>query len=370
MENPFLIRSSDPNKSDHLTPECSVNKIKFAKLPIYGIEDDIEGRTVKEVFSVKCVVEEIKKNADKLGIEPALYEGVKEKNLPLILVKKAEDEENAETAKLARSIIEKFGRRLGLMLLTLKLGDPENRKARPEWTDLHWDYWAQVKDIILVGGLASGTFGEIMREQIAQVFEMRGAEQYNILLYDNSQQVAVLGCASCIKEKNGVFVVMDFGQTSIKRSFVVKCDGEVTDINSLPSYPSKYMEWNVPDDFERIRQAKALHRYLVSAIESTYKEAERAAGFPGDEMIISIASYTVDGVLNHARSGYAKLCELGSCYAEVLGYELSGRLKRNITVKLIHDGTAVALNFRGRDNTVCLAVGSYFGVGFPETRIV
>ncbi|MBQ1546676.1 MAG: hypothetical protein IIZ59_04000 [Clostridia bacterium] len=370
MDNPFLIRSTDPSKSDYLTPDCSVNKIRLAKLPIYGIEDDIEGCTVKEIFSVKCVVEEIKKNAEKLGIDPKLYEGVKGKNLPLILVQKVEDNENPETAKLAREIIEKFGSRLGLMLLTLKMGEPENRKARPEWTEAHWNYWAQVKDIILVGGLASGTFGAIMREQINQVFAMHGTEPYNILLYDNSQQVAVLGCASCIREENGVFVVMDFGQTNIKRSFVVKCDGEVTDMKILPSYPSKYMEWNVPDDFERVRQAKALHRYLMNAIENTYKEAERTSGLPGNEIIISIASYTVDGVLNHARSGYAKLCELGSCYAEVLGYELSGILKRDISVKLIHDGTAVALNFKSRDNTVCLAVGSYFGVGFPETRIV
>ncbi len=368
MDNPFLNKPKYPNGSEYLTSVCSVNRIRLAKLPVYGVDDEIEGRTVKEFFSAKLVIEAVKNNAGGLHIA---LEGVNEKKLPFLLARKAADDSDKEGSDLARLMIMRFGDRLGLLLLALRLGEPENRAARADWDAAHWEYWAKVEDIILVGGLASGLFGELMRERVNAVFEKRGARPYNILLYDNAAQVGVLGCASCIKQRDGVFVVMDFGQTVIKRSFVVKRGGEITEVHTLDSIPSKNMEWEMPSEEEKLRQAKELNAYLVSAVEKTFCEAKRRTNErPGVEVVISIASYTVDGTLNDSRSGYAKLCALGSNYAELLAWELSGRLRCDIDVRLIHDGTAVALNFRNRKNTVCLSVGSYFGIGFPETRVV
>ena len=363
MVNPFLNKSEVPGGAEYITPVSSVNRIRLAKLPVYGVCDEIEGLTVKEFFSVKLVIEAVKKNADRLHIDLG---SVHEKKLPRVLAEKADDTEDESGSELAVEIITHFGSCLGLLLLALRLGECENREARCDWTDAHWEYWKQIEDIILVGGLASGTFGRILKERIEYVFSLKEEKPYNILLYANSSQVAILGCASCIKADNGTFVVLDFGQTGIKRSFVTKCDGEISDIKELESYPSKYMDWEIPDEQERLRQAKELHSYLCSVIEQTYAEAKRAAkSEPSGEIMISIASYTINGALNESRSGYAKLCALGGNYAEILSYELSGRLRRSVEVTLIHDGTAVAMNFRNRKNTVCLTVGSYFGVGFP-----
>lgn len=366
MENPYLNKSRYPGGADYLTSSCSVNRIRLVKLPVYGVDDEIEGLTVKEFFNAKLVIAAVKAHADELHID---LSSCHEKKLPRRLAQKAADETDESGAALARKMMMRFGDRLGLLLLALKLGEPENRAAREDWTDAHWEYWAQVRDIILVGGLASGLFGEILRERIEAVFALRGIAPYNILLYDNAAQAAVLGCASCIKARDGVFVVMDFGQTSIKRSYVVKCDGEITEVKTLESIASKNMEWVMPDEEERLRQAKELHAYLAAAVEQTFREAKQATKTqPGSEVIISVASYTVDGTLNDSRSGYAKLCALGSNYAELLAWELSGRLRCGIDVRLLHDGTAVALNFRRRRDTVCLSVGSYFGIGFPETK--
>ncbi len=368
MDNPFLIRSDDPKKSDRLTPLCSVNKVVIAKLPVYGVDDPIEGMNVKSFFSAKIIADTVRKNAPLLHINDMAYS---DKDLPKVLARKANDASDCYGAKEAQRIIKKFGSRLGLLLLTLKLGEKENRYARPDWTFAHWEYWKNVSDIVLVGGLASGSFGEILRDSANEVFALKCVKPYNILLYANAAQAAVLGCAACIEARSGVFVVMDFGQTGIKRSCVVMRDGEAAEIHSFETLPSRYMDWELPSEEEKLRQAKKLHAYLISALEKTYREAERKLKTDiGDEIIISIASYTSDGVLDSTRGGYAKLCLLGENYAEVLNWELSGRLRREVRVKLIHDGTAVALNFRSRRSTVCLSVGSYFGVGFPETEIV
>ncbi len=367
MQNPFLHRVSDVNASDYLTSSCSINRIRLAKLPVYGVDDEIEGLTVKEFFSIKLVIEEIKKNADVLKID---LDSVNEKKLPQVLAKRIDsDDENA--AAEALRITKKFGNRLGLLFLALKEGDPANRKARDDWRDEHWEYWSQISDIILVGGLASGKLGEILKRQVKYVFSLKNIVPYNICLYDNSSDVGMLGCATQISSADGVNVVMDFGQTSIKRCIVTKNGGEITEIKNLESYPSKYMDWEMPDDNEKLRQAKKLHKYLIKAIEDTYNSAKTITkSEPNSEIVISIASYVIDGSLNAERSGYAKLCSLGANYAECLWWDLSGSLRKDVIVKLIHDGTAMALNFSDRKNTVCLSLGSYFGVGFPETRLV
>lgn len=367
MQNPFLNRVSDPAKSDYVTSTCSINRIRLSKLPVRGIDDEIEGLTVKEFFSTKIFIEEIKKNSKILKIN---LENEEEKKLPRILVKKLDDDDTSVSDEALR-IIKKFGNRLGLLLLALKKGEKENRKAREDWSDKHWDYWAQISDIILVGGLASGKLGEILKKQVNYIFSLQKIVPYNICLYDNSADVGVLGCATQIAAPDGVSVVMDFGQTSIKRSFVTKCRGEITEIKTLESYPSKYMDWVLPTEEETLEQAKKLHQYLIRAIEDTYKTAQSMTKAEmNKEIVISIASYTVDGALNANRSGYAKLCKLGVNYAECLWWELSGTLRKDVIVKLIHDGTAIALNFSDRKNTVCLSLGSYFGVGFPETKLV
>ena len=81
MQNPFLNRVDDPYKSDYLTSVCSINRIRLRKLPLYGIDDSIEGLTVKEFFSTKLVIEEIKKYHKRLDINLDKYE---EKKLPKI----------------------------------------------------------------------------------------------------------------------------------------------------------------------------------------------------------------------------------------------------------------------------------------------
>lgn len=367
VRNPFLNRSEEKNKSEYLTSACSINRVKIAKLPVYGVDDSIEGLTVKEFFSTKLVIEAVRANAADLQIDVEKYSS---SSLPLVLEERLKSENKAVAAK-ARKIIERFGNRLGLLFLTLKLGDVENRAARADWTNEHWDYWAQLSDIILVGGLASGDFGKILKQRVEYVFRLKGVKPYNIILYTNSSDIGILGCATQITEANGVNVVLDFGQTNIKRSYVTKNNNEVVEIKTLEPYPSKYMEWEIDDEGEKLRIAKKLHKYLIKAVVDTYKEAEKSTRCePNREIVISIASYTIDGRLNADRSGYAKLTVLGDNYAENLWWELSGELRRDMVIKLIHDGTAIALNFSGKKNTVCLSLGSYFGVGFPETKLV
>lgn len=359
MKNPFIIVSAD-GKSKYIDSGCSINKMVIAKVPINGIDDSIEGKKVSDIFSTGVIVDYVDNNRSRLGIA----EGIPRKKLPFILLD-AMTSNIKSVRECAEEIAVFFGKRLGLIFLTLKTALPENRAVRPEWKNEHWEYWQNIKNIIAVGGLTSGRFGEIVIEQARKVCMIDDKPAYNIIAFENAGYVGVLGCAKLLENQNGINVLMDFGQTNMKRSIVRRKNGEIDYIENLPLIPSEYMQWNIEDNAEKLRQAKLLHKRILCAIVDAYKKAEQL-GEVNDQLVLSIASYVHNGVLDSNRGGYAKLTVLYKNYGEYLSEELSSVLKKPVRVTLVHDGTAVALKFSDYPDSVCVTLGTFFGVGFTD----
>lgn len=361
--NPFVSKTA--HNSEYLTANCSLNKVRFAKLPLYGIEDEMEGKQMSELFGAGIIIDEMEKNADALGINLSEH---KRMDLPKLLDEKL-DEENAEAIRIAR----KYGNRLGMFLLVLKTGLPENRAVREDWTNAHWEHWANIETIYLAGGLACGRMGEYMLMVVRELFEKANVPLYNIVRNTDSSQMGAMGCLSQLEDDEDVHILFDFGQTRIKRLIAVRRDNDEKQENlkkeytliNLPSIKSINMDLYIENEAEKRRQAEELHEYIVESILETYEEALKY-GTIRWEIIISIASYVMDGKIYDARSGYAKLCVLSENYAGFLAKELEDRLDRTISIKLVHDGTAAALYYKGAKNSVCITVGTAFGVGFPE----
>lgn len=383
--NPFI--SVTENDSEYLTANCSLNRVRLAKLPVYGIEDEMEGKQMSELFGAGIIIDEIERNADALGIDLSEF---KRMDLPKVLDDKIDDG-NEEALRIAR----KYGNRLGMFLLVLKTGLPENRVARDDWEDIHWEYWAKIDTIFLSGGLACGRMGEYMLMVVKELFEKADEPMYKIVRNTNSSEMGAKGCLTQLEDDNDVHILFDFGQTKIKRLIAVRryCDyshnvqhsinedkaveeegftGDSFDkeyeLIKLPSRKSINMALYVEDDEERRRQAEELHEYIVESIVETYKEALKYGPIRW-EIVISIASYVMEGKIHDARSGYAKLCMLSKNYAGYLAADLEERLQRGIRIKLVHDGTAAALYYKGAKNAVCITAGTAFGVGFPEIML-
>ncbi len=358
MKNPFLTVAEDGSVC--VDKECSLNKLVIAKLPVSGIDDSIEGKPVSQIFSSKVIVDEVILNRDRLKIP----EFVPREKLPFWLIDSmnSKDEQVIECAK---EIAVKFGKRLGLIFLTLKTGLPENKQVRTTWNDTHWEYWKNIESIIAVGGLTSGEFGRVLIDTAQQVCTIDDKPAYKIIIVENANNTGVIGCAKLLTKPQGINLLMDFGQTNMKRSIVKRENSEIVSIENLPIVPSKYMEWYIEDVEEKRRQAVMLHRHIMEAVIDAYCNAERK-GKVDPEIVISIASYTNNGVLDENRGGYAKLCMLYKNYGEYLSEELSSVLKTQVKVTLVHDGTAVALCFADYKNSVCVTLGTYVGVGFPD----
>lgn len=358
VKNPFLITSTDGNV--YIDKECSLNKMMIAKVPVKGIDDSIEGKAVSQIFATSVIVDEVVQNREKLKIS----ENVPKVKLPFWLME-CINSDDEEVKKCAEDIAVKFGKRLGLILLTLKTGLLENKEVRQTWNNEHWEYWQNIENIVAVGGLTSGEFGKKLIETAQEVCTVNGKPAYNIVIFDNAYNTGVIGCARLLKNPSGTNLLMDFGQTNMKRSIVKRENNEIVSIENLPIVPSKYMDWEVESDEEKRRQAVLLHRHIMEVIVEAYCNAERK-GEVNPEIVISIASYTHNGILDENRGGYAKLCVLYKNYGEYLSEELSSVLKTQVKVTLVHDGTAVALCFADYKNSVCVTLGTFMGVGFPD----
>ena len=365
MSNPF-IAISEYDGGEYVTDRCSLNRAVLKKLPLRGIEDEIEGKCFSDIFSTPLIVKEIRRLSRFYSID---LSDIPDARLPMIL-NEALISENIRYQMLAERVIKKFGNRLGLLFLTLKRGEEENRLARPDWDDSCWDYWNRVGTLILTGGLASSMLGRRFKEQVHYIFDMAGEKPYHIKLYDNGAYLGVMGIAQRLVRGSRAALVFDLGHTNFKRALVRMEGGEIAGFSPFDSLPSAYMQSRFDTEQEKLDAAHQLNRLVIQTIVSTYREALQVTR-PSDEVLISIANYTYSGRLNPIRGGFSKLCALGTDnYASVLDEVLSGELRREIKVRLVHDATATALYFADVPDAVCLTLGTAFGVGFPGIRIV
>ena len=363
MTNPFMAKS-EYDATEYLTPRVSLNRAVMAKCPVKGVEEGLEGRNFTEIFSPGAIVAEMRRVSRYYGVD---YSHLPDSLLPREL-DKALVSEDVRYRQMAKRIVRKFGNRLGLLLLTLKTGLPENRQARDDWDNRCWDCWRDLETVILLGGLASSILGRCFKEYVRYVFDRAGVKPYHIMLFENGSYLGVMGLGERLMDDNTSSLILDLGQTYFKRAVLTKSDGIVSNINTFDSLPSRYMRIPFEDEGDRLAYAYDLHNYIVNIVSSTYKEASLTTEL-SDTILISIANYTHSGVLNKTRGGYAKLSQLTDNYAALLEETLSGELRRDIRVKLVHDATATALYFSDIPKSVCITLGTGFGVGFPDIQL-
>lgn len=361
--NPFLLRS-EIDQTEYVTPRVSLNRAVMAKCPVAGIEEGLDGKRFKDLFSPEAIVSEMRRVSRYYGVD---YSHLPDFALPKEL-DKALKSEDVRYRQLAERITLKYGNRLGLLLLTLKTGLPENRDARADWDDSCWEYWKKLDTVILLGGLASSRLGRRLKERVQYVFDHAGVKPYNIVLFENGAYLGVMGLGQRLMKDESMSLIFDLGQTYFKRAVLKKSGGIISGINTLDSLPSRYMQIDFEDEGDKMAFAYDLHNYILNIITSTYKEASETAEL-SRRLLISIANYTHSGILNPIRGGYSKLSILAKNYADLLNEQLSGELRRDIEVRLVHDATATALYFSDIPNSVCLTLGTGFGIGFPEIKL-
>lgn len=354
MRNPFI-------KDNFLSSNVSINKLIIEKIPQNVIDEDIKGKSALELFSTKLFIEEIKKNNKGLGLD---LQSIEEVKLPQYFAKCLENKDES-IRNLAINIVKLFGRRLGIILLTLKKGEKENRLKRLDWQDEHWEYWSKIENVILVGGLANEKFGEIIKESINEVFKLE-KESYNIILVENPSEAAIRGLSKYITEieENKYNLALDFGQSFIKRSIISVGKNGINEVHTLEKIKAKYVTWEFNTELEEKDEAKQEDQYIIDCIIKTINLCKESNYELGREIVISIANYIENGKLKN-RGGYGKLRLIADNYEEHLKEVLYRKLGVEYKITMVHDGTAMAAAFSEYPKSVCISLGTAFGVGFP-----
>ncbi len=334
--NPFKI-------NNEIIPKASINSV---------FVDDI---LASDIFRPSIMINEIKRNADLLGISDTInYDDI------FSIFNKKLNSNDKRIYTLANDIAASFGDKLARVILTLKKPSDLSIINRSNWTKTHWDYWRQINKLYLVGGLTSPILTNIFYKKINELLNENGINRFKVSFIEGSSNLGTKGLSNLVHE--GEYLLFDFGQTYIKRRHHIKESNEILMDTILPSVKSKYLFYKERNKEEIKKLAYRLDMYIISTILDTINTVD----FKGNDLIIGIANYISNGKIYSARGGYGKLAYVDDNYQSYLSNVLSKKLKRDINVLLYHDTSAMALNFKNEKNCAVISLGTAFGIGFPE----
>ena len=354
----------------NLTPTASLNRALIADLPGLAPDPDVRGHTGYELLGAPALAAAISAQAAALGLDPASNPS---DLLPAF--DRCLDAHDPAVRATARALSRDFGRSLGYLLVMLHRGDPINRRARDDWDDAHWEYWASIRTVWLGGGIVSGRLGTSLREHAAAVLAECGCSAPTLHLATYPAVLPLIGAArspptSATARSAEVAIVLDFGGTTIKRAHVTCTGGALTSLNILSPLPTAQLTLGRPSEPPGATEtAYRFAEQMADIIAATWRATARP-DLPQTPLtphvVASLASYVRDGHPLLRQSGrYSDLCALPQPAARVLSRLLAERIGQEVAITLLHDGTAAARAYAGTPHAAVIMLGTALGVGFP-----
>ncbi len=334
--NPF-------KENNQILPIASINSVYI---------DDV---LASDLFRLELIIDELKKNREILGFSSELSNIEIFNKFNELLASNI-----SERKEIATKIAISFGEKLAALILTLKKPSKLAIKNRPEWKKAHWDFWNKIENIYFVGGLTSPILINIFYNEITKALLENKITNLNIRFIEGSLNLGTKGLTNLTKD--GEYLLFDFGQTNIKRRYIVKKTTEIEIDTILPIIKSQFLFHKDISNEELKQAALKLDNFIIMTIIDTVN----AVNFKGNNIIMAIANYVINGKIYEKRGGYAKLALLNDNYERHLKQALSKLLKRDIQVQLVHDTSAMALNFNKVKRSAVVSLGTAFGIAFPE----
>jgi hypothetical protein len=360
----FLIKEGKPGMAPldphNLTPANSMNRVRVMDLPNLHIDDEVKGKTGYELISAAALAKLIRQYSDDLKLDPTRSDAELCQQFDACF--SGQD----EVLAAAETIVQRLGRNLGTLLLTLKRGDAINREAREEWDDSYWEHWSTINQVYLGGGLVSGQLGKRIKPIALAIFEEAGLSDFKLEISKYGGNLPLVGAACRAVDEIEAAVVFDFGATLIKRGYALyNFRGQLEELRRFPPVPTEWERFAqaFPDPIDA---AAAFFNHLITIMTDTWRQIRAADGAPARVIRASIAAYIQDGQPIPPQGGpYTQLRHLTNNLQSELTLQLAHRLGAVMDLQLIHDGTAAATAYAGTDNAAVITIGTALGVGFP-----
>ena len=257
------------------------------------------------------------------------------------------------------SIVLHYAHQLAKIIATLFMPSELSIRNHPTWSDQHFRYWQSINTLYLAGGALIDAFIEPFKAAIHMELSARNIDK-NVYLLPHSDDLGMKGMASLF-DQEGTALLLDLGQTSIKRALKIHYQGTKNYLK-LSSVPSKHLFTEEQTETSVNQSASMLHEYLTTLVIDTIHEQK----IQPIKLYMSVANYVNHGSLQPGLNSYGKLDHIARPYDIYLEKALTKRLGYPIEVRLFHDASAMALNFKDQEKTAIISVGTAFGVGFTE----
>lgn len=319
-----------------LTKEASLNRTLLADLP--GADPNLVGKAAGTMLSLEA----LSRLTSAYGAHVARRQDVPW-HLRAML-----DSATASEADLGRKIVTQFGRRLGHLLATLRVGEEH---ASP-WRTAYRRHWREVERI-WIGGGTMAALGDDLLPVVRAEAQRLGADAATIELAPHADVLALIGAARIHREAPRRAMVFDFGYSSVKRGVANFERNALRSLHVLPSYSLPRPGLESDSTAERVADA------MIGLIVATFRQI--AHDDLDSVVVVSLATY-----LRHGRPwASAELYDqLSGIDLNALDATLTRVAGRPLHVSFVHDGTTAAagLPTDGRDGVVVL--GSSLGAGF------
>ena len=325
---------------------------------MYGLRSFI-GRSCHSIFSSHEIICTVREKADALGIDLTVTNGDElPKRLSSLLA-----ESCGNIKDTAESIAADFGRRLGLIIYILKTSDEKTRLANTRFPDEDWTPWRSFRTIIISGGLSGGMLGKKLCFYATTLLKELDVNDLTVIPGSFHSYDQLIGCAKINDSVCSRAVVFDFGHSFVKSGIVSYDGNKVTKLTPLERIPSRFMKRGYEDKEEEYRDAVGLHEFIVNTVSERY--TKHWGDGLSDHIVISIANNVNDGKIIWGGC-YYKLMFISPEYEKHLENSIRSALGKDVRVTLVHDGKAAALCYSGLHDCALIAIGTAFGVGYPE----
>lgn len=349
MGNPFLLEA--------LFVSPSLNRVRVVNLPGPQFPHHLRGLSGFDLLSSASLLAMINARAAELRLQadmPNLLQAFDSCfSAPSMVVRTAAEE-----------IAQAYGRRLAILLLTLKRADPANRRARPSWGSQHWKFWQDITTIHIGGGLLSGAMGPIAIASTLDSLANCGFKDMSVQISPFAAYLALAGLARMAPHGTGAMLLFDFGQTDIKRAVANYTSGNNCELRPLSKISTRIGSDSSAKSEQDLAEASAVK--IINAVAQGWLDGVNKI-WPLDPLIgLSLACYLVNGHPPPFEMGYfGRIQLLTDNVQEYLAARISTAIGRKVQIILVHDGSAAGLAYAGSWQTVVLMLGTAIGVGFP-----
>jgi hypothetical protein len=240
----------------------------------------------------------------------------------------------------ATEVVDEVGDRLASLVATLR--DPASARAATGARRTYLDAWRSLDLVMFGGGLMKGAVGERVAARAAAVLAVDGLDPPVMRVAPHPEWLALLGAARTASGDGARVLVLDCGQTCIKRAVARFKGGQLASLRVFdPLSVDSVSESEVPAAVRRALSGLMSHQTAAAT-----------------EVIISIASYVHAG---------RPVCDNASMYERLDPDSMASSL--GVPVRLLHDGSAAWRAVASDVRSAVVMLGTWLGVGIGPHEV-